>query len=1072
MCILDTKQDAVKKSIRILYLANDEQDREAFFRLVRDKELPYEAIAAGTIAEARARLAESPFDVIVADSHLPDGDCTELIERLKGIPFILLTGALEESLAFRALEHGADDYLAKDPQHLHIEPLPLMIEKALHRQHIHDRERQLTQELAKRNQHLLASREMVEIQRRRYQELFDFAPNGYLVTDLYGLISDANLAACKMLKQTRDVLIGTPLSRFLVRHDRHKAVELLLRFREGSYAPMERIEIAFQAKGSPPIPCTVTINVMIADNGITEGLRWQLADIAERKEAEEMLRESEQRFRAIFEKAAVGIIEVGADDRYIAVNGHLCHILNFSPEELLGMTVRELTFPEDRPRTAELSKALQEGRVDCISYDKRYLKRDGSPLWAHVTVSAVRDFQGQFLYSIGTVEDISERKEAEVRIRQLNQDLKQRNAELATERERWQGVVEGIADEVWICDVQGRMSLMNLPSGSMLGWREFNDESPDDATQDVEILNLDGTLRSRKDSPLLRSLRGEILSGEEIMRHRPTGNISYRQYSSAPTRDAAGVITGAVAIVRDITPRKRMEQELKTAKNSAELANRAKDRFLTVLSQELRTPLTPVAMALSMLQDRQDLDADVRETLEMVRRNIEQETRLIDDLLDITRIARGKIELHKQRTELSTIISRAVEACKPDIGARRLHIDVDVGAAATYWIEADASRLQQIFLNLLKNAIKFTPPGGSIGVRCQPLDGHIIIDVTDSGVGIHPEALSRIFNAFEQAERSITRRFGGLGLGLAITKTLVEMHGGTIEAHSEGKGKGATFRVRLPLAIPATPPEEVAPIVPPLRIACPLHILLVEDHGITAKIIQTVLTAEGHAVDRAGDMASALEMADRDDFDLLISDLELPDGNGHDLMQQLRHRGCRFPGIALSGYGQDEDAQRSHEAGFAAHLTKPASREAVVETIASVMSGKSSAAAENLPTTSPADAPVFDVHAALKQCFGEQELLSQMIQFFFEDYEALLPQIHSALERRDLAELGKLGHRLKGTLFQLGAELAEEAAVDVERVCYYGAEPAEAEEAVRWLERECRILKAALVEYQATAMSI
>ena len=262
-----------------------------------------------------------------------------------------------------------------------------------------------------------------------------------------------------------------------------------------------------------------------------------------------------------------------------------------------------------------------------------------------------------------------------------------------------------------------------------------------------------------------------------------------------------------------------MEENLRAAKNSAdrakgiaELANRAKDYFLAVLSHELRTPLAPVVMGVSMLQDRPDLDREMRETLEMVRRNAEMEARLIDDLLDMTRIARGKVELHKRRVDLATVIDYAVEVCRPDIEARRLVLAVDMGPDAPYWVEADITRLQQVFWNLLKNAVKFTPHEGRVGIRCR-LDGpgHVVAEVSDNGIGIDAEALPRLFDAFEQAERSLQRQFGGLGLGLAISKAMVEMHGGSIEAHSEGPDKGATFRVRLPLSVGAGQPAARAP---------------------------------------------------------------------------------------------------------------------------------------------------------------------------------------------------------------------------------------------------------------------
>jgi len=325
----------------------------------------------------------------------------------------------------------------------------------------------------------------------------------------------------------------------------------------------------------------------------------------------------------------------------------------------------------------------------------------------------------------------------------------------------------------------------------------------------------------------------------------------------------------------------------------------------------------------------------------MVRRNVELEARLIDDLLDVSRISRGKIELSRSPVELCKVIDRAVEVCKRDIEARRLHFGVDMGPAAPYWVEADAPRLQQVFWNLLKNAIKFTPHGGCVGIRCRPNGTHVVIEVNDSGIGIEPAALTRVFDAFEQVEQSITRQFGGLGLGLAISKALVEMHGGTIAAHSEGRDKGSTFRVRLPLTTPAVRPEATPPAARPPRVVRPLRILLVEDHGVTAKMMQMVLTSDGHTVESAGDVATALELAGQHAFDLLMSDLGLPDGSGHDLMRELRQRGHKFPGIALSGYGQEEDIQRSYQAGFVAHLTKPASREAVLEAVAAASTARS-----------------------------------------------------------------------------------------------------------------------------------
>jgi len=395
-------------------------------------------------------------------------------------------------------------------------------------------------------------------------------------------------------------------------------------------------------------------------------------------------------------------------------------------------------------------------------------------------------------------------------------------------------------------------------------------------------------------------------------------------------------------MVRDVTARVQAEQELAAARLGAEQANRAKDHFLAVLSHELRTPLTPVLMGVSILQNRGDLSAPIRETLETIRRNVEMEARLIDDLLDLTRIERGKVELQRQRIELGTILQQAVDVCRPDIEARGLEFGVDFGTAAPCWVDADPGRLQQVFWNLLRNAVKFTPHGGCVGVRCATAAERVVVEVHDSGIGIDAEALPRLFNAFEQAERSITRQFGGLGLGLAISKALVEMHGGSIEAQSQGKGQGATFRVQLPLALPFDKPETpLATEIPPGPLR-QLRILLVEDHGVTAQMMKMVLSMDGHTVETAGEVAAALNLAGQQPFDLLISDLGLPDGSGHDLIRRLRCQGYTLPAIALSGYGQEEDVRRSCEAGFVAHLTKPASREQLIETIASALAAQGS----------------------------------------------------------------------------------------------------------------------------------
>ena len=392
------------------------------------------------------------------------------------------------------------------------------------------------------------------------------------------------------------------------------------------------------------------------------------------------------------------------------------------------------------------------------------------------------------------------------------------------------------------------------------------------------------------------------------------------------------------------------------ARAQAEAASQTKDRFMATLSHELRTPLTPVLAVLSRLESRaQPLPADVRDGLATIRRNVELEARLIDDLLDLTRISQGKLELRRGPTDVRQVLAHALEASeRPGAPGPILTAEIE---DAELWTWADAPRLTQVFWNLISNARKFTPPEGTVRVRAWRDEGEVVVEVSDTGIGIDPEVLPRVFDAFHQGQRNITRRFGGLGLGLAISEKIVGLHGGRIGAASRGPGEGATFTVRLPAGKPAVPPSypwEAAPEPAPVPAAMagamvgeyrPLHILLVEDHPDTAEAMADLLRATGRRVTVAGSVAEGKAAAEASAasgngsrIDLVLSDIGLPDGSGHELMAELSRRfGLR--GIALTGYGMEEDVERSREVGFARHLTKPVSLEQLDSAIRQVASG-------------------------------------------------------------------------------------------------------------------------------------
>jgi PAS domain S-box-containing protein len=417
---------------------------------------------------------------------------------------------------------------------------------------------------------------------------------------------------------------------------------------------------------------------------------------------------------------------------------------------------------------------------------------------------------------------------------------------------------------------------------------------------------------------------GQVVISEIQLKARD-GRKYIAQLLSRPAPNEAG--NGSPSFrtaVTDLTEWRKTEEEkrdLAMKEQNARAAAEAKDRFMAILSHELRTPLTPVLAAVSALLSRSNVSRSDRPILEMIRRNIELEARLIEDLLDVTRITRNKLQLRVENVDMHMAIRDVLEMCAEEAHAKALKISSELRARKPM-VRGDPARLRQVIWNLLKNAIKFTPAGGLVVIRTSnPSSSRLSLQVSDTGIGIQPALLGKLFSAFEQDEID-RRRYGGLGLGLTISKALVESHDGTISASSEGKGRGSTFIVDLP----ATSVEEAAlpqaPADKPGAKPQKLHILLVEDHNDTAQILARLLESEGHQVRIATNVGDALKLSGDGFMDLIISDLGLPDGSGYDLMQQVRPTRA-VPAIALSGYGAESDIKRSRESGFAEHITKP-----------------------------------------------------------------------------------------------------------------------------------------------------
>lgn len=622
-------------------------------------------------------------------------------------------------------------------------------------------------------------------------------------------------------------------------------------------------------------------------------------------------------------------------ERFLAVGSDLLVITNnngyfqwVSPtfERTLGWTQREMisrpwtdfVHPDDVDASIAETDSLFSGNKT-VEFENRYRHKDGSYRW--FLWNAQPYPEEQMIY--GAAVDITERKQAE-------EDLRQKNAILNV-------INESTPTPIFVKDRQGRIIYANPATLNVLG------KSAEEVIgyRDCDLYpNLEDAIR------VMENDRRIMESGEmEVVEESPDGIRTFLGMK-VPYRNEAGDVIGLIGISNDITERVQSEQQREqilqqeqAAREVAEQANRMKDEFLAVLSHELRSPLNPILGWTRLLQGGKLNPAQQAEALGTIERNAKLQTQLIEDLLDISRIMRGKLTLTSTSVSLTFVIAAAAETVQLAAEAKNIEIKLDLDRSIAP-VSGDAARLQQVVWNLLSNAVKFTPNGGEVIVELRRLDHQAQIRVIDTGKGINPQFLPYVFEYFRQEDGSTTRRFGGLGLGLAIARQIVELHGGTIEAESLGEDQGATFVVQLPLM------QSADPIVPRIAAtetesaAAPLNnlrILVVDDDADTREFQAFLLEQSGAEVTAVASGSEALQVLEQSIPDVLVSDVGMANIDGYMLMRQVRsrpvHQGGTIPAIALTAYARDFDQQAALEAGFQAHITKPVEPEILVRTI-------------------------------------------------------------------------------------------------------------------------------------------
>ena len=624
------------------------------------------------------------------------------------------------------------------------------------------------------------------------------------------------------------------------------------------------------------------------------------SDIIERRRAQlaEQVRADE--LMTTLASISDGVIRIDEGERVTYMNPVAEELIGWPSEQAEGHVLSDIFHVVDEAKRRRIQfpskNAVRYIHVFGASQDCVLVSKNGTERPVEGSVSPIRDVCGNVIGSVLVFRDIGERQ--------------QHQAEMLESERRYRAIGESIDYGVWICDSAGRntyasdsfLRLLGITQEdcSVYGWGNFL--HPDD---------IEATITDWKECVQTgaRWYREQRFKGSD-------GNWHYILSRGVPVHNEAGEITSWVGINLDISRLKQVEAELR-------VNDRRKDEFLAILAHELRNPLAPIVNSLQVLRF-ESIDAEtLRQSRKMIERQVHHLVRLVDDLLDVSRIMRGKIELRWERLDLATVVARAVEIAKPMIDAKQHQLEIDVPPASLP-LQADAVRLAQSVANLLTNSAKYTPNGGRICVSGRRDGDQVILSVKDNGIGIDPDMLTHIFELFIQANQGLTKSQGGLGVGLTLVKSLIELHGGTVQAHSSGLGQGSEFVVMLPMALESSTRVDSDHSIPTAS-STRLRLLVVDDNHDAASSLSVLLSLQGHEVKIAHSGIEAMEIVSTYIPHLILLDIGMPNMDGFEVTRRLRE----MPEldstviVALTGCGQPEDRRRAAEVGFDHHLMKP-----------------------------------------------------------------------------------------------------------------------------------------------------
>ncbi len=754
---------------------------------------------------------------------------------------------------------------------------------------------------------------------RLLASIVETSDDAIISKSLDGVIQSWNAAAERLFGYTAEEAVGRHISLVIPPERITEEDHIIARLKAGQR--IDHFETERVRSDGQRILVSLTISPIKNASGQVIGASKIVRDVTDQRRAEEQARKLQAqtaavdaKFHAFFEQGALFAAIVDLDGTYLETNRLAWEGSGYTKEQIVGRPFWEAPGWVPVPALVERAKAAFAAAAagHIFRGEMPFLGADGSEHIVDLTIVPIRDDSGQLMFLACTGTDITDRRRAEA------------------DRQRFATIIENSTDFIGICDMNAipffinraglqKVGLDSIEQARRTSVREFF--FPEDQSRIIEEFF----------PAVLEHGHGEI---EVRFRHFKTGEAVWMAYKVLTLTDAAGQPVALATVSQDITERKRLEEDLRRLAADLSEADRRKNEFLAMLAHELRNPLAPISNAVQVLRRGPGDAAAVRSASEMLGRQVGQMGRLVDDLLDMSRITRGKIELRTERIELGEVVQQAVDAARALYTSMHHELTISVPPEPVHLV-ADPARLTQIVGNLLNNAGKFTERGGHIWLTVERDSDQVVIRVRDNGIGIAAAQLPRIFEMFMQLDTSLERERGGLGIGLTLVKTLVEMHAGTVEARSDGPGRGSEFIVRLPVFIETAQPVARAKVEAPAPTAR-RRVLIVDDNQDGAESLAMLLEIAGHETRTANDGLEAIEATERFRPDAVLLDIGLPKLNGYEVCRRIRQQpwGQRVLMVAVTGWGQEEDRHRSLEAGFDTHIVKPVDHDVLMRVLA------------------------------------------------------------------------------------------------------------------------------------------